>query len=607
MAKWYLIVLTCLLISSPLPAQHLVVLDSSTYNKPLSAYAQVYTLTAGQNDVDRVMHDTAHFEVNNYAPEVNYGFDQRSGWCRFVIQNHGPRQTWVLVVQQSRVDTVQLLVVRDSVVDKFEPTGHFQPMSQRAAHALNFAFEFPLEHGEVVNCYLYSHREYGRHAAVTHLQRKDYFETYQTKFLTGLGLIEGTILVASLIGLVLFFFIQEKVYLYYTLYALAYFFVIATDAGYVHAFIHWHEQQTVMNGLTFVAYYLITGVHILFTIELVKSKDWNRRWIYWFGMTSVVVYCAVALLLLLPFLPLGMRAWLIDISYFNMIPLHLYIIVTLAVAIRKREMVVILYMVGFLFSIVVGTILILSDMEILKFPNLNKDIFFLTPLPEILFVVVGFGIQFAQSVRKRYQVQLELTQTQDQIITIQEDERRRIAQDLHDDVGNSLAAVRNMVVQRKDANEVEKEINNIIHTVRGISHNLIPVDFNEFSLRDIVAHLVDKFKNHPSIQFDFVCSENTAKLKPLTELVIYRVINELINNILKHSQATKALVQLMYQSDSLVVTVEDDGIGLNTTQAKEGIGLKSIRLRAAYIGAKLGIESGKTGTLVILEIPYSHE
>jgi signal transduction histidine kinase len=88
--------------------------------------------------------------------------------------------------------------------------------------------------------------------------------------------------------------------------------------------------------------------------------------------------------------------------------------------------------------------------------------------------------------------------------------------------------------------------------------------------------------------------------------VIYRIINELITNIYKHAHASKALIQLIYQQRSLVVTVDDNGTGIQHSKTEDGIGLQSIRSRAEYIHATLKIESDEKGTLIILEVPYEN-
>jgi len=412
------------------------------------------------------------------------------------------------------------------------------------------------------------------------------------------------VLLASLLGFFLFLFVRQKLYVYYSIYTLSFFFVLLADTGFVHAFLFFPHDQTVTNGFTILLYYWMGGCLGIFTLELLQLKEQGKRWVYWFGMVMCCSFCVFAVVLLIPGLPHIVRWSIVSSSYYLAFLTNLYILYIISISMWKKEPIVYLYVAGFFFTSLIGLMLTLSDFQILNFPRQNKDFYYLTPFVEILCVALGIGIHFSRTLKERVNVQLALNRTQDQIITIQEDERKRIAQDLHDDVGNSLAAVRNMVIQKREWAVVEKEIDTIVNTIRSISHDLMPVNFDEFSLVEITEHTVDKFKDHPTLVLEFDFTGKPVKIKPLTELVIYRIINELISNIFKHAQATKAFIQLIYQKNSLVVTVEDNGIGIKNSKIQEGIGMRSIRLRAEYIHAQLKIESDDKGTQVILEIPY---
>jgi signal transduction histidine kinase len=387
---------------------------------------------------------------------------------------------------------------------------------------------------------------------------------------------------------------------------MSFFFVLMADTGLAHAILYFPHNQTVANGFTMIFYYLMGGCLGVFTIELLQLKQHATRWVYWFGVILSYGLCAMGLLLLIPGLPHLVRWGFISSSYYLAFITNLYILYIISTSIRKKEPVVYFYMAGFFFTSFVAMMLTLADFQIINFPIHNKDFYYLTPFVEILCVVLGIGIHFSQTLKDRVNVQQALNQTQDQIITIQEDERRRIAQDLHDDVSNSLAAIRNMVIRNYEPARIEKEIDHLIDTIRKISHDLMPVDFDEFSLAEVVENTVGKFKDHPSLMLEASHSGKMTRLKPVHELVIYRIISELVTNILKHAQATQALIQLIYQADSLIVTVEDNGTGIKKSQAAEGIGLRSVRLRADYIQAQLKIESDDKGTLIMLEVPYEN-
>ncbi len=594
--------------SSPLHAQHTLVLKNKEADIAISPHAYVYTGHASRLAIDTlVQSDSARFVRNTGTQEINYGLDQPSAWCVFFIRNESDQQDWVLKIQHSRVDTVQLYVVRENkMIERFPMTGHFQTLSKRPVHSLPFAYTITIKKNEKLACYLYTARQYGRHAAIANIMTKDRFESYEYGFNVALGFVCGMVVLASFVGFFLFLFVRQRLYVLYSIYAASFLFVLLADTGFAHAVLFFPLDQTVANGFTMVAYYWMGGCLGIFTLELLRLKQQAKPWVYWFGIIISYSFCVLALVLLIPGLPHLIRWVIISYSYYLAFITNLYILYIISMSTLKKEPIVYFYVAGFFFTSFIALLLTLSDFQLLNFPNKNKDIYFLTPFVEILCVALGIGIHFSRTLKERVDVQLALTKTQDQIITIQEDERRRIAQDLHDDVGNSLAAIKNMVIQKKESITVEKEIDNLIYSVRSISHDLMPVDFNEFSLVEIIDHTVNKFKDHPAVILELDHTGKPIKIKPTTELVIYRIINELIANIFKHSKATKAFIQLMYQKETLVITVEDNGIGIKKSKQEEGIGIRSIRLRAAYINAKINFESDEKGTLIILEIPYEN-
>jgi signal transduction histidine kinase len=138
----------------------------------------------------------------------------------------------------------------------------------------------------------------------------------------------------------------------------------------------------------------------------------------------------------------------------------------------------------------------------------------------------------------------------------------------------------------------------------------MPPEFAHLGLASALQQFVEAIPHTPT-RFEFLISGKEQKLPVDTELNLYRIVSELVQNVLKHAQATKAAVQLIYFDDLLTITVEDNGIGnrlinklSEIPMVSSGIGLKNSKLRAEYIGAKLRMETSAGGTLVILEIPY---
>nr|WP_223860758.1 histidine kinase [Spirosoma validum] len=203
------------------------------------------------------------------------------------------------------------------------------------------------------------------------------------------------------------------------------------------------------------------------------------------------------------------------------------------------------------------------------------------------------------------------------IIHTQEAERRRLAADLHDDLGGTLATLRRRLddirlhLHEPEAAQAFDALQPLIQKssddLRRIAHNLMPPEFSRIGLLHTIRQLVQSQPAQPT-RFSFITSGPEQKLPLETELNAYRIVSELLQNISKHAQANQAAVQLLYYDDRLTITVEDDGLGSQSASSEyghTGIGLKNTNLRAEYIGATLWRDVSEAGTLVVLNIPYS--
>ncbi|UII33680.1 sensor histidine kinase [Fulvivirga ulvae] len=221
-----------------------------------------------------------------------------------------------------------------------------------------------------------------------------------------------------------------------------------------------------------------------------------------------------------------------------------------------------------------------------------------------------------QELESGYQKQLLLT-----TIDSQEKERKRIASDLHDGVGAMLSAAKlnlNMLksgaIPKEELTEALGEtkdmIDETIETVRRISKDLLPSSLDVFGLSKAVEELCEKLDN-PKTRVRYEASGEEVALAKQQELLIYRMIQELINNALKHAEASLIRVNINWQ-ESLTVTVYDDGVGFNVDEIradiKRGVGLYSIENRAGLIGGSVVFKSQPgEGTTVNIYIKRDHE
>ncbi|WP_460981150.1 tetratricopeptide repeat-containing sensor histidine kinase [Spirosoma fluminis] len=248
-------------------------------------------------------------------------------------------------------------------------------------------------------------------------------------------------------------------------------------------------------------------------------------------------------------------------------------------------------------------------------------IMFISSLSVLVLGVLTLLLYLVQLRKRKAEADLRLAEerksTDVRIIQNQEEERQRIAADLHDDLGGTLATlsrrlndIRQHIHEPETIqafNAIQPLIKKSSDDLRRIAHNLMPPEFGRIGLRNALEQLVHSQPSQPTY-FTFITSGQECKLPLEVELNAYRIVSEAIQNIGKHAQARRAAVQLIYYDDYVTITVEDDGLGSRaapSTYEQMGIGLKNSNLRAEYIGANLWRDVNEAGTLIVLDIPYS--
>lgn len=228
--------------------------------------------------------------------------------------------------------------------------------------------------------------------------------------------------------------------------------------------------------------------------------------------------------------------------------------------------------------------------------------------------------------KQEQQIQ-ELIKTQEMnainaMISGQEEERKRIAQDLHDNLGSKLSLVKihyqsvedNLESIDEDAKTQYEKANQLLDeackSVREISHNMISGTLSKFGLIPALKELkqtlenVYSKQNQHKIHIELSYHKLDNRLENTMEIQIYRIIQELLNNIIKHANAAQVDIQILKLEKGVNIIVEDDGVGFDVEKQHKGIGLKTIQSRVVNMEGSCLIDSGKgNGTTVTIDIP----
>ncbi|WP_046757245.1 sensor histidine kinase [Kordia jejudonensis] len=226
--------------------------------------------------------------------------------------------------------------------------------------------------------------------------------------------------------------------------------------------------------------------------------------------------------------------------------------------------------------------------------------------------IVGFVLIY-----KKRLLQQKITHQQqllDSAIEIQDEERKRFAADLHDEIGGGIstillsvsklkkeAAPDEILVEQSDM--VRVQLDDLLKKVREISYNIMPPTLEDFGLNEALSDVCYTLNETGVLNVDYEWNGSEKRLKFSTELAIYRIIKELITNVVKHAAANTIAIQITNNDAHFKLIIKDDGKGFDPETVKKGAGLRNIYDRALILGANLAISSKKQqGTITTLQL-----
>lgn len=201
-------------------------------------------------------------------------------------------------------------------------------------------------------------------------------------------------------------------------------------------------------------------------------------------------------------------------------------------------------------------------------------------------------------------------------ITTLENERKRVVTELHDGIGPLLSSIKLNInsLDTEIADDLDliknasSRIDEVMQNIRDISYDLMPVILERHGLEEAIKHFVTRSISLKKMTVDFRYDEKLQITDKQKEVNIYRIIQEIVHNTLKHAGATKLLIEIRKEDNIILLMTQDDGVGFDHLQMKNdsraGLGLKNIENRSEIMKGKLYISSKKnSGTKYVIEIP----
>lgn len=573
-------------------------------------------------------------EAGQFLPSVSPTFRQDFGynintkhWLYFALDAR-QKADLMLEIEYANIDRLELFEVKKGQIRSLGLTGDSYRFSQRPYKNNNYVYPLRLQAGEQAQYYLMLDQPNAILSFYIRLwPRAIFLQTDRDEYFLW-GIFIGIVCIVGVVTLVMLLATKDWIYFWYNFYLHCMTMHLFSDAGLGFQYL-WSDTPT-LNEYTPVYLYIWAAMlaQTTFMQYFIQQTRNNSRVYWWVNAFKIVVLLSLVSAISIHLFSVHGR----ELYMYNVVAkatrwfvLTLVLLTALSLYERRKrqnqkEKLVRYYgyalIVQFTGYSMVSLINYCQDQGWVLVVDVETYVIIgTTVLLDIVFFSYGLAYRYNSFREKNRTLELTLLDArqnrQRRVIDSLEEERRRLAQDLHDDVGATLATAKGylsmLTRQHKLAPLLQSQalLDQAAEELRTISHQLMPKQFDKIGLAKAIEETIRKV-SAGGIEFGFVSMGQTKKLDTQTEMLIFSMATELVRNVQKHAQATEATVQLIYHPDMLNLTVEDNGRGFDT-QLVDGIGLRNLQTKAQYLKADLLIDSNAQGTSVMLSVPTVNE
>lgn len=598
-----------------------IIIDTAkTYD--IGSYGYFYEDVSLNATVDTVLALKSAGKLTPLLPNKVFskGYSQSYYWIVFNVDNKQPHAVHLMFKEHSPSINRLELFKQDSTqkVSSLGLTGDHFPFKQRPYYNRSFIYPIVLAPHEKATFLLFADKR-GQNMYMR-LSFGEDINIIQSEIPqhTLFGFYSGIFIFAIIFNLLLFVSVKDRIHLYYALYIFCTLIFILEEEGLGYQWFYPNIpglQDYMRLIMASLSCGLLVQVMQLFVDQTAQNSKLFNLTVYYKRFCWLMSVIPV-IMLFKSNIALEKTVFLIN----NFLALITVILIIICVTERIRKG----YKLGWYYFIATVILLLgvfnyvfntigLTNFNLLK-PNglvvgLTAEIIFLSFALTQRYNFLKKEKEVLLQEKSRHQVDLA-----DGIFTAQEDERTRLARDLHDDLGGTLSAIKlnvtafkmhTLKLTEKEQAFYDQTINMIVRAcadLRQISHNLMPKNFEEAGLLETLEEQFLQLNHSGNVTFTFVHQIRTP-IEPANEITIYRIINELVNNIINHSCATKATIQVLSFNGVISILAEDNGIGFDPETRKNGIGLNNVMSRVNYLTGTMQIDSNTNGTTITIEIP----
>ncbi len=548
--------------------------------------------------------------------DVNLSYKNEMLWLKISAGVLSPQGVIrYVMVRNPHINYVSCWILNgDSMLKAFPPTGDHLPFYSRSFPDPNFVFSLAKSPPDISIVLLLDKRNQQLNIPIHFfteqgLQNNNLRDHLLAGFIAGLGTF------IFILNLFLFLKMKEQLYVYYGLYVFLIFFYIASDYGL--SFMYLFPGLPQLADLTRpVAISLAPPLYVLFGMQFFNSRQqipvvhkWITRYLYFY----LLVFIAGVVLMPGEGLVTTVLLWTMQIVQ---VFTTLLVLLLGIIGITQKQR----YSVYFIIS----SILMLVGFWVYGdyLSGHVADNFFTRNIVNIAFSTEVTLLAFVLALRFRdYKQESELllkqvTLQQEQIFKSLSDyeqkERLRLSSILHDSFGASLSGIRLNLeslklsdpIQHQQRSMLVRQVNDLAVEVREISHNLSPILLQRKGLVKAIEHFVEGINSAGQLYIQFESIGSLQKVPFQYEILLYNVLQELLQNIIKHSAATEGIVQLALEPELVYLFVEDNGKGLSQNELNEGLGYFQIKELLKFVKGRMMTKANAgEGFQITIEFP----
>ncbi len=583
-----------------------VLVFSNSQNVDFSIYR--YNNINKSTSLASVLQSNAFNKVNNIN-SLNFGITTNVHWLKIEINNIKPHTYYKLNLATIIPDTIAVYQLFGKTYTKTY-IGEAFKSSERF---LNYNFKTNNPNSTTIYLQIIGN---GQPIA---LPIKIYQQTDAPNLKPTLitGLIYGIIFFIVVVNLILFIGLKQKLYLYFIAFNLFSWATIFYFDGFAKLFIfpnslYWNNE---FAAIVLIASYISTNFYIS---EFLNIKNYKTVINKLFTIVNIIFM----LQLVLSFWhPIGFKVFI----FLNLITLSAEAILLLicVLYIQKKEKQLFLnQLASVLFLIIFGTITQLYFVGLLPISFLTQHVIYFVTLPQIVLQTFALGKRLAIIIKEKSELQQSLLNTsalhsQSLIFTL-ENERKRMAHEFHDSIGQNLLVIRNriLLMLKKDLIPTQIDtLNGLAHItsetldeIRTIAQDLRPSTLDTVGITASIKLMIDKIKQSTNINIKVIFNDGIDDILPKdTDINFYRILQELLNNLLKHAKATHATVLIEKTETYIRLFFKDNGCGFDTKlkiASGVGNGLSGIKERVNILKGEVIFNSVLyKGTTINVIIP----